>query len=294
MADNWWAEDLPVKYPPEEGDVGRFASKGLKQSLDADKWWADDIKNIPDSYTKKEETTNTENLGRLALSPQRLMALSRGVPGLSGLIPEPNLAKSDPLINGGLNATGTAMSMGAPSMGVSKYLASKGMPGLLPEIAGQSALGIGANSLDKIGEKGTNVSREDMRKSIIWGLLQGAGGPLAGKVMSPTFNVHRYTPEKLAAKAATDAEVEALFHPSRGKEAVNAVMNHPLATGLGGAALSTMTGIGHPLVGAAIGATVPQVIKGLGNIASNKVFHNPDTQAILNLLMQSGGLQTAR
>jgi len=294
MADNWWDEDSP-RTENTKSEVGRNFSRPVVESKkNADDWWSEDIKKIPDSYpvkkNKEEKTVHINDMGKLAVSPERLMAFAKGIPGLGNFIPKPSFADESPMTYEGLKMAGTAGSMGAPSAAISKGLAARGMPGLIPEIAGQSGLGIGTNVVDKLTEKGFDTSKQDMKDSIIWGLLQGTAGPVAGKVLSPTFNPHRYTAEKLASKAATDAEVEALFKPNRGKEAVNAIMNHPVSTGLGGAALSMMTGVGHPMVGAAVGATLPSLVKGAGNLMANKVFHNPDTQAILNLLAQAGGV----
>lgn len=262
-----------------------YGNDGKKYEIESESM--DSAMDVLDKHLGTDkELKNTEQFGRLAVSPQRLMALSKGIPGVGQFIPEPDLAKSDPLTNKGLNLTGNIMAMGAPTAAVSSGLARSGLPGLIPEMAGQAALGFGADIGDKVAQKGFDTSREDVKDAGINGILQGVAGPLLGKAFSPSFNSNRYTAEQLA--HLPESHLETMLRPSAAREAARAVIEHPLVTGGAGAVASFMTGGMHPVLGGILGAAGPTIAR---HYASNKAFHNPSTQDILNALMQTSGAQ---
>lgn len=278
MADNWWAD--------EEKDQKRsFANPEIAPSKRD--WWADEDNRVK---ATSKEAKNTEEFGRLAVSPQRLLALAKGIPVAGQFLPEPNLAQSDPATNTGLNIAGGVMAMGKPSAAVSSKLASAGLPGILPEMAGQSALGVGTNVADKVAQKGFDVTKDDIKNSGIAGIMQGIAGPLLGKAISPGFNSNRYTVEQLA--KLSEEELHKVLGRNATKDTVSAILNHPLATGVTGAALSMMTGAAHPAIGALVGAAAPSTIRGVHKVMSNKLMHDVDTQAILNALSHGVGMNS--
>lgn len=218
--------------------------------------------------------------------------IGKGIPGIGHFIPQnsemASMEKNWPIATGLARGTGAVGSMIAPSIGVSSGLVKAGFPGLLPEIAGQATLGAGTSAVDKLAQKGTNVSSDEIIEALKHGGAWGAAGPIAGKMISPAFNSNRYTNEQLA--KFPEEHLEKMLRPTAAKETARAILEHPITTAAGGAGLAAISGV-HPGLGAAAGFAAPYAVKGAHALASNKMMHNPDTQAILNILMQAQGQQ---
>ena len=195
----------------------------------------------------------------------------------------------------GLKIGGGALSMAHPSGLTSRAAARYIHPGRLAEMGAQGLLGGGVNAIDKGFETGGDT--EQMKDAAGMGMAFGAAGPLFGKMMSPTKEMGRIgqrTIDKLASRNLSDEELAKQFSTNAARDAakqrVTDVLGHPIATGAGGTALAMMSGI-HPIIGTILGAASPSIYRGAAHVGSNKVFHQPETQQIINMLMQSMGQQ---
>lgn len=219
-------------------------------------------------------------------------AMVKGIPIAGNMVQESknltDLEQNHPILNKAANAIGGGAAMLAPAAKVGQ-MAAKVAPWLLGEIGGQSALGVGTNIADKVAEKGTNTSAQDLQNSALMGVLQGVAGPALGKVISPTLlHPSAKAPQNLA--HLSEQELENLFRKGAAKESMQAILGHPLVTGAAGYAASHLTGM-HPGIGMLAGAVGPTVAK---KWMANELMHNPTNKSILDALVQGQGTQLQR
>lgn len=289
-----------VKHRGEEYEVDAPDEASAQQKLN-------------DHLGKQQESESTltkvmrninEKLGirsDAAVNPPGLSsAFVKGAPIIGNMVPQTanltDLEQNHPWMNKAANIAGGAAILGGPTVAASKLAAAKIGPGMVPEMAAQTGLGLGVNTADKIAEKGINTTPKDLKNSAMMSVLQGVAGPLAGKAISPTFNSNRYTIDQLAAKFSEKELERNLTHSTAKeatKEAVKAALEHPVT----GAALGALGGhlaMGNPLLGAGIGLAAKPVVQGASHVMSNKFMHDPSHQAILNILAQQQSMQTNR
>lgn len=219
-------------------------------------------------------------------------AMVKGVPVLGNMVPESknltDLEQNHPVLNKTANVLGGGMAMLAPATKAAQ-LGAKIAPGLLGEVGAQSTLGVGTNLADKVAEKGTATSMQDLQSAALIGAGQGAAGPLLGKAISPTLFHSSAKPAEALAHLPEKA-LEDIFKKGAAKDAVHAILSHPMVTGAAGLASSHLTGV-HPITSAAIGLMAPAAVKKWG---SNELMHNAKNKAILDALVQGQGTQYQR
>lgn len=262
-----------------------------------------------DALTKVFRTIN-EKLGirsDAAVNPPALSsAVTKGILVLGQMVPQtPNLTdleQNHPYVNKAANIAGGVGSMLGPAAAVSKLVAGVA-PGVMAEAGAQGVLGAGVNVGDKVAEKGTDTTSKDIRNATILGVLGGAAGPLVGRLSSRNFNSARHTDEQLA--KLSEEKLHQLMTPAfakdlakgSGKEAVSAIMDHPLTQAAAGAFGASHIGM-DPMLGALLGGVAKPalggVTHGLSSATANSLFHNPTNQAILNALIQERKMEAGR
>lgn len=290
MAKNWW-EDDSKEAPKEVSPTTQWWSKDPIVSEVVKKRKKSNIKPLinPPGFVKSilgnpEDSPSVDAVSRM---------MGKGVPILGHFIGEnedtKDMEKNYPITSKVAKGTGAVGSMMGPAGLVSKAVTKAGaeLPKLLPEVAAQFGLGATTGVADKWAEKGSNVTQDELVSAGMWGGAAQGSAPFIGRGITPNKTSKRLSVEDLA--EMPEHVAEKILRSGNSAQIVDALLNNPVSTGMGGALLSYGTGMAHPLIGAALGATVPAAIRGYGK---NTLMHNTTSPAILAALMGYVGRET--